>query len=216
LPRGDGIGKGRLTQFCIFPGLWHNILWSQCSSLDKVADRRHGEQHMTKTLVLTFIATDRPGLVERLSETVTAEGGNWLESRMAHLAEKFAGIARIDIPGDNVASLKAALAALGAEGFQLTIDEASGTAPPQGPLLDLDLVGPDHPGIVREISRCLAERDVSVEDMATDIREAPMGGDALFYARAKVRLPVGLSEDGLRHALESLAGHLMVDIALHE
>jgi glycine cleavage system regulatory protein len=171
---------------------------------------------MTKTLVLTFIANDRPGLVERLSETVTTEGGNWLESRMAHLAEKFAGIAMIEIPGDNISSLKAALTALDAEGFHLTIEEASDAAPSQGPLLDLDLVGPDHPGIVREISHCLAEREVSVEEMATDIREAPMGGDALFYAKAKVRLPAGLGEDDLRHALEDLAGHLMVDIALHE
>ncbi len=171
---------------------------------------------MAKTLVLTFIATDRPGLVDKLSTTVTAEGGNWLESRMAHLAEKFAGIAMVDIADDKVASLRAALTALDAEGFHLTVEEASDTAPPQGPLLDLDLVGPDHPGIVREISHCLAERGASVEEMATDIREAPMGGDALFYAKAKVRLPAGLGEDDLRHALEDLAGHLMVDIALHE
>lgn len=31
---------------------------------------------MAKTLVLTFIADDRPGLVDRLSETVAEAGGN--------------------------------------------------------------------------------------------------------------------------------------------
>jgi hypothetical protein len=46
-------------------------------------------------------AEDRPGLVEKLSEAVTEEGGNWLESRMAHLAEMFAGIVRVEIPGDS-------------------------------------------------------------------------------------------------------------------
>jgi glycine cleavage system regulatory protein len=30
---------------------------------------------MAKTLVLSFIARDRPGVVERLSETVAREGG---------------------------------------------------------------------------------------------------------------------------------------------
>ena len=37
-------------------------------------------------LVLTLIGPDRPGLVEAVAEVVAAHGGNWLESRMAHLA----------------------------------------------------------------------------------------------------------------------------------
>jgi glycine cleavage system regulatory protein len=171
---------------------------------------------MAKTLVLSFIARDRPGVVERLAETVAGEGGNWLESRMAHLAEKFAGVARIEIPRNKVASLKAALAALDEEGFHLMVEEAAEAAPPDGPLLNLDLVGPDHPGILRDISHCLADRGVSVEEIETDIRGAPMGGGLLFYARARVRIPASLSEDQLRYALEALAGALMVDITLRE
>ena len=46
-------------------------------------------------LVLTLIGPDRPGLVEAVAEVVAAHGGNWLESRMARLAGKFAGILRI-------------------------------------------------------------------------------------------------------------------------
>ena len=60
---------------------------------------------MSQILVLSFIADDREGLVERISEVVTEAGGNWLESRMAHLAEKFAGIARVDAPDDKVSLL---------------------------------------------------------------------------------------------------------------
>jgi glycine cleavage system regulatory protein len=171
---------------------------------------------MEKTLVLTFIAEDRPGLVEKLSEAVTEQGGNWLESRMAHLAEKFAGIARIEIPGDKVLSFKNALLALEAEGFHLTVEEATVGAPPGGTVLTLDLVGPDHPGIVRDISRCLAERGVSIEEMETDIREAPMSGGTLFCAQARVRGPASLDEKDLRQALEGLTAALMVDITLHE
>ena len=171
---------------------------------------------MAKTLVLTFIARDKPGLVERLSDTVAGQGGNWLESRMVHLAEQFAGLARVEVPADKVASLKAAVMALEAEGFQLTIEEAMSGIVPEGPVLIIDLVGPDHPGIVREISRCLAERGVSVAEMETDIRGAPMGGGLLFYAKARVRVPAGLSEDALRDALEALAATLTVDISVRE
>ena len=181
---------------------------------------------MEKTLVLTFIAEDRPGLVERLSETVADQGGNWLESRMAHLAAKFAGIARIEIPETNISALRKALAALEAEGFHIAVEEAGEAAetpvkapaaaasPPAGALYTLDLVGPDQPGILRDITHCLAERGVSVEDMETDIREAPMSGGLMFYAEAQVRVPTGLGGDELRDALEGLAGSLMVDITL--
>ena len=41
---------------------------------------------MARTLVLTFIAKDRPGLVDALSTAVAQAGGNWQDSRMAHLA----------------------------------------------------------------------------------------------------------------------------------
>ena len=171
---------------------------------------------MGKMLVLTFIAKDRPGLVEMLSEAVTEEGGNWLESRMAHLAEKFAGIARIEISGEKVSSLKHALTALDAEGLRVTVEEATVGAPPEGPVFSLDLVGLDHPGIVRDISHCLAERGASVEEMETQIRGAPTGGGILFYAQARVRVPPSLSEEELREALEALAGELIVDITLRE
>ncbi len=169
-----------------------------------------------KTLVLTFIAHDRPGLVEQVAAAVSAVGGNWLESRMARLAEKFAGIARVEISADKVGVLKDALSALEAAGFALTIEETGAEPLPGGPRFNLELLGSDQPGIVHDVSRCLSEHGVSVEEMETDIRHAPMGGDTLFYARAKVRVPTGLGEDELRQALEALAGAMMVDITLRE
>lgn len=171
---------------------------------------------MAKTLVLTFIADDRPGLVDRLSETVAGAGGNWLESRMANLAEKFAGIAMVEIPAGKVAALKKALAVLEDEGFHLTVDEAKAEVAEAGPLYQLDLVGPDQSGILHEITHCLAERGVSVEEMETDIRDAPMSGGVMFYAEAHVRLPKGLNAGELQSALEALAGSLLVDITLRK
>ncbi|MSO85782.1 MAG: amino acid-binding protein, partial [Rhodospirillales bacterium] len=104
-----------------------------------------GEKTVTQTLVLTFIATDRPGLVERLAQAVADQGGNWLESRMVRLAEKFVGVARVEAPNGRIAQLRAALLALEAEGFHLTVEEAAGGVAPPDRLLVLDLVGPDHP-----------------------------------------------------------------------
>jgi len=168
-------------------------------------------------LVLTLIGPDRPGLVEAVAEVVASHGGNWLESRMAHLAGKFAGILRVEIPADKAEALVAALAELEARGLKV-VGEPSGEdgQPAVGRTLDLELVGLDRPGIVREISQLLANSGANVEELATDRGSAPMSGEMLFHAKARVRLPSNADLGTLRAALERLASDLMVEIRLVE
>jgi glycine cleavage system regulatory protein len=52
---------------------------------------------MNQHLVLTVIGDDRPGLVGELSAAISKHGGNWLESSMAQLAGKFAGIVEVSV-----------------------------------------------------------------------------------------------------------------------
>jgi glycine cleavage system regulatory protein len=44
---------------------------------------------MDTHLVIAVIGRDRPGLVNAVSEVVTAGGGNWLDTRMASLSGRF-------------------------------------------------------------------------------------------------------------------------------
>jgi len=78
----------------------------------------------------------------------------------------------------------------------------------------LELLGDDRPGIVAEISAALAEAGVSIEELTTDVREAPHAGGMLFEARAVLDAPVGAELDDVRAVLEGLADELMVDINL--
>ena len=135
---------------------------------------------------------------------------------MVHLAKKFAGVARISVPDDKAAALEGALAALRDVGFHLIVETAGKAQSVEGQFRVLDFVGPDHPGILHEISQCLAERGVSVESMKTELEAAPMSGGHLFNAKGRVRIPAGLDEGQLRGSLESLAEALMVDITLDE
>lgn len=166
-------------------------------------------------LVLTLLGPDRPGLVEAIAEPIARHGGNWLESRMAHLAGKFAGILRIEVPAGQEAALVAALRALEATGLKLTIDSGPSAARLSGarPFV-LELVGLDRPGIVREISHALAEDGVNIEELTTDRTTAPMSGELLFRSRARVSVPAGADPGRLRERLERLAGDLMVQVTL--
>jgi glycine cleavage system regulatory protein len=81
-------------------------------------------------------------------------------------------------------------------------------------VIHLEVVGNDRPGIVRDISRVLARHQVNIEELETDVTSAPMSGEALFRARASLRVPPGVTLEQLRGVLEALAGEIMVDVAL--
>jgi glycine cleavage system regulatory protein len=167
-------------------------------------------------LVLTLLGPDRPGLVEAVADTVAAHGGNWLESRMAHLAGKFAGLLRLEVPAERVAALMQALGGLEGQGLRVLVETGSRAAPAAQRAMSLELVGLDRPGIVREISQLLAELGVNVEELTTDRSSAPMSGEMLFTARARVHVPADSDLGRLRTGLERLASDLMVEVRLAE
>jgi len=170
---------------------------------------------MTSDLVLTLIGPDRPGLVEEVASVVSGEGGNWLESRMAHLAGKFAGILRVEVPTTQRDRLEKALAALESKGLRIVVG-ASAESPAGEPrqTMNLELVGLDRPGLVREVSRLLASQAINVEELSTDRSSAPMSAEPIFRAVARVNVPAGVNVVELRQSLERLAGDLMVEIQL--
>ena len=67
---------------------------------------------MNTSYVLSFSAQDKPGIVELPSNTISSNGGNWLESAMSHLAGRFVGIVIIDVAKTKAEQLKTALHAL--------------------------------------------------------------------------------------------------------
>jgi glycine cleavage system regulatory protein len=172
---------------------------------------------MTTSLVLTIIGEDRPGLVEQLSQTLATHHGSWLESRMANLAGKFAGIVHAEVPDANSDALTQALKALASEGLRIIV-EKSGREPPAEDyrLLKLELVGHDRVGIVRDISEALASKRVNIDELTTQTTSASMSGETHFEAAAKLRVPETVTTEELREALESLANELMVDISLDD
>ena len=172
---------------------------------------------MLTSLVATVIGPDRPGLVRLLSDCGSAHGASWEESRMASLAGQFAGIVRFAVPAAKAAGLAAALAALEAEGLRVVIAQGGAARPPAPVrLLRLELVGHDRPGIVRDISRLLAEQGVSIHELHTAVVSGAMSGGNLFEVDARLAVPDALPTEDLRRLLEGLANELMVDISLAE
>jgi glycine cleavage system regulatory protein len=169
------------------------------------------------TLVLTVIGDDRSGLVSALSGVIADHGGNWQRSQMARLAGKFAGIVLVAVPDDRAEALIAELGPLATEGLlDVTVERGADEVPAREDLtrLSLELVGADRPGIVHDISQALAAQQVSIEELHTATREAPMAGGMLFEATATLLAPPTAPLADLQSVLEELANELMVDLSL--
>ncbi len=84
----------------------------------------------------------------------------------------------------------------------------------RGVLVDLELVGQDRPGIVREVTAVLAALGVNIEDFATSRENSSMSGAPLFRASARLMVPDGTSPDQVQDALERISGEIMVDFTM--
>lgn len=172
---------------------------------------------MMTSLVLTVIGPDKPGLVEMLAQTISDNGGNWLESGMSRLAGKFAGILITEVAEDKAEQLITALNELEAQGLKVTAERSD--APSESDAnqsFTLELVGHDKPGIVRDISSALAKRHINVERLNTELVSGSMSAELLFKAEAELMASAALDLDELQEALEAIASDLMVDISLNK
>src|SRR5690348_9128861 len=172
---------------------------------------------MVQPLVMTIIGPDRPGLVESIAAQVTEHQGNWLESRMSRLGGFFAGILRVELPSERRQELIGSLESLKAKGLTVVVhpDEKL-AALPAGQIVQLEVVGHDRPGIVRQISQALAAYGVNVEELDTECASAAMSGESLFKARARLSIPESCNTAELRRRLEHIAEDLIVDLTFEE
>ena len=172
---------------------------------------------MNKYLVITVIGADRPGLVELLARTLVAHNANWLESRMANLAGRFAGMVEANVPESNADRLVDALQRLESEGLKVVVDTGSSELESENfRSAQLELIGQDRVGIVQEISSALARHGVSIEKLHTQTESASWSGEDLFRASVDLRVPHDLEMDQLQQSLERLADELMVEINIED
>lgn len=167
---------------------------------------------MQVSLILTVLSDDQPGLVQRISEVLVDHDANWTESRMVHLAGKFAGLLQVTVDQEKLEPLTQGLKGL-QETQQIKImieqvGDAEGFEPVEE--LKLEVLGQDAPGIINRISEALLALNVNLEELNSEQRSAPMSAEALFYAEITMGLPEGVSADDVQDALEGLSAQLMV------
>lgn len=165
-----------------------------------------------KSLIITINGDDRAGIVEELSRIIVEHGGEWIESRMANLCGKFAGILRVNLPDEQTdlfeTDVQSSL-------YDQTVNIQEARPQPSAAghkFYHLQLVGHDRPGIIHSISALLVKNGATVEELDSEVVDASMSGEKLFKATITVSMSGEHSIEKLGEALENLANELIVDI----
>ncbi|ACE84457.1 glycine cleavage system protein R [Cellvibrio japonicus] len=169
---------------------------------------------MNSQLILTVICDDKPGIVEQLAQTISNHQGNWLESRMSHLAGKFAGILQVAVNEIHKASLRQALTDLHSKGFKIIVEDALSVTPSDCRQFSFTVVGADRPGIVREIAQAFSVRHINMGELETACSSMPWSGEPLFEASGIIEVPKSVNLNDLYDQLDKIADDLAIDIRL--
>ena len=169
------------------------------------------------SLVVTVMGTDRPGIVSALAERAQRFGANWSASHMARLAGEFAGMVQIQVAPENAEALTQALQGLESAGLRVVVARSDASAVPAGMRRhQLDLVGSDRVGIVSQLTRVLADRGISIEQLHTEVLHEAGASAPRFQVRSQLLVPQAVDVAALRAELGALASTMQLDVSLGE
>lgn len=171
---------------------------------------------MLRHVPITIVSDDKPGLVEIVARCINEHEGNWLESNLAKLSGKFAGVVLIELPKANYDTLKSALLGLRDKGIYAYLHDAGATQGASTALktLSFKAAGPDQKGIVKELTELFRVHGVNVQRLSSQRTSMPYSGEPLFEASGVVELPQAIQQDEFEAKLKSIGDRLALDIML--
>jgi len=132
---------------------------------------------------------------------------------MCRLGGEFAGILRLHIAKDRQAALETALHGLEAQGLTITLrPDRGGVEPDETRMLAFEIVGPDRPGIVKQLTAALGAQGVNIEEFSSECLSAPMSGEQLFNAHILIQIPESCDPEDLCEIIEKTANDLALDV----
>lgn len=168
---------------------------------------------------------DRVGTVAIMARTIADAGGNVTTSKMVRLGQEFITLMHVAIEPEKRKDLMASLC--DKEELKLLNIRASGLMPREmGSFKDavvglkIHVVGPDRPGMLASIAETLARRNMSIEDVTTEIRRGK-SGQRDFVVNAEVVTTENMDEDHLNsfvaefQVLKEELHLTVVDIRVH-
>lgn len=165
-------------------------------------------------LAITAAGPDRPSLVERLSGCITDSGCNIEESRMSALGGQCVIVILAVGPWHALSKLEGQLDALGAS-LALTLHhERTGKRISTAIPYSVELVAPDHLGIVRSLAAFFSRSGINIEDLQISSYPAPHTGATTTSVMMIVGIPASMHIATLRGDFLDYCDSLNLDATL--
>lgn len=170
---------------------------------------------MSAHAILTAIGSDRPGIVDEVSQFIFDHGGNIEDSRMVNLRGHFAMMLLIGGSGDVLERLQGEMAELRRRtGLHADLRPAdtersrrAGDAMPYR----LKGTGIDQAGLVHRVAHLLREMNVNIESLDTQLKPAPYTGAPMFEIELVMAVPKATPVSEMRQRLGRLCDDLNID-----
>jgi len=146
---------------------------------------------MGSLLVITALGEDKPGIVDKLSETVMACHCNIVDSRMSVLGGEFAVMLMVSGKWNELTKLEDALTAA-SDSLGLTIAcKRTETNKPSTDLMpySVEVISIDQPGIVYELAHFFSSRNINIQELNTTQYAAAHTGTPMFAVHITANIP---------------------------
>ena len=170
----------------------------------------------SKQLVISAIGSDRPGIVNELSQLIVQNNGNIDDSRMTVLGGEFAIILLISaavgeldkieqILNQQAASLKLNIIS------KRTTDDA---LPEKRMPYIVEVLAMDNPGIVYKLADFFSSQNINIQSMQTDRYPAPHTGTQMFAIEMVIAVPQTIIINDLRDDFLDLCEDMNLDASI--
>ncbi len=172
---------------------------------------------MNSYAVLTAFGQDRPGIVAALAEGLSRLGCNIEDTCMTRLRGEFTMMVMVRLPTHLPAEalVERLTPFTSPQGLTVLCREVPAQAAERGsepdiPVFMLSVYGADHPGIVAQVARVVADHGGNITDMNTRVIGA--ADRPVYIMILEVQMPAGSRPEALGHALDLLKPSLGVDV----
>lgn len=171
---------------------------------------------MTTKLVISALGTDRPGIVDELSNIVFEHSLNIEDSRMTVLGGEFAILLLISGDQSSIDAIQTQVHEIEqALQMRLLIKVTTDTSPIENAIpYAVEVAALDHPGIVNNISSFFSERDINIVDLQTESYSAPHTGTPMFALHMTIGISADTNIAQLRDAFMQVCDELNLDAEL--
>jgi len=174
----------------------------------------------SKQLVISAIGSDRPGIVNELSQLIVKNNGNIDDSRMTVLGGEFAIILLISAADNELKTIEQILNQKAASLELNIITKQTSNTLAESTSLDkkvpyiVEVLAMDNPGIVYKLTDFFSSRDINIQSLQTDRYPAPHTGTQMFAIEMVITVPQTIIINDLRDDFLDLCEDMNLDASI--